>query len=80
MKPINKKILDLIRQVQDLVFQKPNMMMYCQSDIYLVSIYSITENGKFSYRKNLYIDGSLQSESQVIKELEEIIKNLEEMK
>lgn len=78
MNTINKEILGLLHHIQDLVTQSTEISMYYQSNISLLSLYSFDENGKYSYCKSLYLDGFLASEEQVIKELKQIIVDLEE--
>ena len=63
---INKKILALVLRVQELVMQTNNFNLYYQSDISLLSIYRLNENGKYAYHESLYLDGSLHGENYVI--------------
>lgn len=81
MKNINKKILYYLHQIQDLTIETEKVNIYYQADIHLVSVYSLKKHTKgYEYHKNVYIDGFLADESNVIKELRQIIKDLEAMK
>ena len=74
---LSKEVTSLVLRVQELVMQNENMTMYCQSNISLISIYSFGENRKYSYHRELYLDGLIFNEIKVIKELKSIIIELE---
>lgn len=75
----NKKVLDLLRQIQGLAIQTPKIIMYYQEDVSLFSIYSFREDGNYAYKKQTYIDGAIYGEEQTILDLENILKDMEEM-
>lgn len=79
MKVINKDVLDLLRQIQGLVLQTPNSQLYYQQNVNLFQVYIIKEK-EHIYNKSVYIDGSLSDEETVIKNLKQIIVDLEDFK
>lgn len=80
MKMVNEKIKSLVLHIQGLVFETPQITMMYTSGIYLLSIYSFAENGKYQYNKRVYIDCVLTNEKAVIAELKQIIEDLKEIK
>lgn len=80
MKKINEEIKSLVLHIQGLVIETPNIVMYYQSEIYLLSIYSFGENSKYQYYKNLCLDCCLLDKKTTIRELKQIINDLKEIK
>jgi hypothetical protein len=80
MKNISKEIKSLVLHIQGLVIEIPEMTVYYQSEIYLLSIYSFGKNHKYRYHKEVYIDGYLSNETAVIADLKQIINDLKEIK
>lgn len=81
MKTISKKILYLLHQIQDLVIEVKDIQFYYQSNVFLLSVYILNEKKDgYKYNKRVYLDGFLSNENQVVKDLREIIKDLEAMK
>lgn len=79
MKVINKEVLGLLHQIQDLVLQIKDAQLYYQQNVNLFQVYIIKEQ-KHIYNKSVYIDGHLSDEEKVIKDLKEIISDLEWIK
>ena len=73
---ISKEITSLVMRIQELVMQSDEMIMYYQSKISLLSIYKFDEKRKYSYHKELYLDGLILNQSRVKKELKTIINEL----
>jgi hypothetical protein len=81
MKNKDKKILELVQSIQALAMKIKNINVYYQSNISLLSIYSLGENGKYTYNRDLYLDcETIIKKENVIKELKIIIKDMEDMK
>ena len=79
MKVINKEVLDLLHQIQDLVLQIKDAQLYYQQNVNLFQVYIIREK-EHIYNKSVYIDGSLSDEETVIKNLKQIIVDLTNFK
>lgn len=81
MKVIKRNMLNYLHKIQDLAVELKTVTIYYQSDIYLLNVYSLDKHKKgYKYHKQVYIDGFLSSEKQVIKDLQQIISDLEAMK
>lgn len=79
MKPINKEVPGLLHQIQDLVLQTPNAQLYYQQNVNVFQVY-IIENGEHIYEKYVYVDGAFSDDETVIKDLKQIIVDLENFK
>ena len=79
MEKINKKLLDLLWQIQGLVLQIKDAQLYYQQNVQLFQVYIIKEK-EHIYNKSVYIDGSLSDEETVIKNLKQIIVDLTNFK
>jgi hypothetical protein len=79
MKVINKDVLDLLWQIQGLVLQIKDTQLYYQQNVNLFQVYIIKEK-EHIYNKSVYIDGHLSDEETVIKNLKQIIEDLEDFK
>lgn len=73
----NKKITSLVLRVQELVMGLKNFSVHYYSNISLLSIYGVNENGKYEYHESLYMDCSMYDEKYILSKLENIIKELE---
>lgn len=80
MKMVNEEIKSLVLDIQGLVFETPQITMMYTSGIYLLSIYSFAENGKYQYNKRVYLDCIITNEKATIAELKQIIEDLKEIK
>ena len=76
MKNINEEIKSLVLHIQGLAIETPEIVMYYQSEIHLLSVYSFGENGKYKYHKEVYIDGFITTKAAVIADLKQIINDL----
>lgn len=80
MKAVNKiEVLGLLHHIQDLVLQTKDAQLYYQQNVNLFQVYIIKEK-EHIYNKSIYIDGSLSDEETVIKNLKQIIVDLEDFK
>lgn len=78
MKPINENVLHYMHKIQDLATKSKKVNIYYQADIYLLSVYSLKKDSiGYEYHKKVYIDGYLSSYDQVIRDLKDIIRDLE---
>ena len=80
MKMVNEEIKNLVLHIQGLVIETPQITMMYTSGIYLLSIYSFAENGKYQYNKRVYLDCIITNEKATIAELKQIIEDLKEIK
>lgn len=79
MKPINKEVLGLLHHIQDLALQIQDSHLYYQQNVNLFQVYIIKDH-EHIYNKNVYIDGCLSDDETVIKDLKQIIVDLEKYK
>lgn len=77
MKIINKEVPGLLHHIQDLVLQIPNAHLYYQQNVNLFQVY-IIKNGEHTYEKSVYVDGAFSDNETIIKDLKQIIVELEE--
>ena len=70
---LNKKILDLVHDIQDLAMQIKDIHVYYQQNIQLLQVYRI-EDHKHTFNKSVYLDRKIS-----VRKLENIKDDLKKI-